>query len=162
MTEGIEFTPYDYIVDENLPAPQVQVPENCNVMVLNSDLPDVWGQQMEENVVANMWVNQNEGIAPLWVGNNEVWAVNEAAMENGDVWSEATVEGITKGLEEASIAKGKRKAEGDLVDFYTDYTDLWSWVERCLICDIWWRVGCTPSEHLRWLIISTTPKKVKN
>ena len=87
MMEGIEFTPYDYIVDENLPAPQVQIPEDCNIMMLNCGLPDVWGQQMEGNDVANVWANQNEDIAltPLWVGNDEVWAVNEAAMENGDV-----------------------------------------------------------------------------
>ncbi|KAH7841178.1 hypothetical protein Vadar_026661 [Vaccinium darrowii] len=127
MMKGIEFTPYDYIIDENLPASQVQIPENCNIMVMNGGLPDVWEQQMQENVLANVWAIPNEGItlSPLWVGNDEVWTVNEAAMENGDVWSEETVEGITKGLEETSIAKGKRKAEGDLVDLYTDYTDLW-------------------------------------
>lgn len=54
-----------------------------------------------------------------------VWATNPASNEEMDLWSETTVEDITRSLKQTNIAKGKRKAEEDLVDFYTDETDIW-------------------------------------
>ncbi|KAI8568396.1 hypothetical protein RHMOL_Rhmol02G0195700 [Rhododendron molle] len=118
----VALDPYqEHIIDEFLPRPTVEIPDEPNICVLDPE--ELWGKAE----LVNIWVDGEEltvNKAMLDEGSLQVNNNNNVnfwnSLEEENIWNALEMEFLIDTLEKMKIDKGKRKADIDLSNFWED------------------------------------------